>query len=125
MNIIKQPFDEFLGFEYERVGPTKMRVTLPVRSLHVNSAGVIHGGIISSLVDVAMSNLLEASDQGVQKAVTIDLHTTFIQGARGAKLVAEANVVKEGRTLLYADCRVMDEEGQIVARATGSFFIRQ
>ena len=59
MNIIKQPFDEFLGFEYERGSPTRMRVRLPVQPLHVNRAGVIHGGIISSLVDVAMQTWLK------------------------------------------------------------------
>ena len=99
-------------------------MTLPLQPLHINSVGVVHGGIISALVDVAMSNLMDADEAGVQQAVTIDLHTTFLQGAKGKSLTAAATIVKKGRTLMYADCRVVNEENLLVARATGTFFVR-
>ena len=124
MSFIKQPFDEFLGFVYERVSPNEVHVTLPLQPLHINSVGVVHGGIISALVDVAMSNLMDADEAGVQQAVTIDLHTTFLQGAKGKSLTAAATIVKKGRTLMYADCQVVNDENLLVARATGTFFVR-
>ncbi len=125
MSFIKQPFDEFLGFVYERVSPNEVHVTLPLQPLHINSVGIVHGGIISALVDVAMSNLMDADEAGVQNAVTIDLHTTFLQGAKGKSLTAVATIVKTGRTLMYADCQVVNEENLLVARATGTFFVRK
>ncbi len=51
---IQQPFDEFLRFNYERVSDTSLKVILPIQPLFLNSAGVVHGGVISSLTDVAM-----------------------------------------------------------------------
>lgn len=124
MSFIRQPFDEFLGFDYERVDDRTVQVTLPIKPLYVNSVGVVHGGIISSLVDVAMSNLVD-TEGGVQRAVTVDLHTTFLQGATGTKLVARARTVKQGRRMMYAECTVDDDKGQHVARAIGSFFMRE
>lgn len=123
MSLIQQPFDEFMGFEYERVSPTRMNVRLPLQALHINSLGVVHGGVISTLADVAMSNLIEA-DEGVQRAMTVDLHITFLQPARGGLLLAEAGITKQGRTMLYADCSIYDDEWQLVARATGTFIMR-
>lgn len=125
MRFIKQPFDEFLGLEYERVSATCVHIRLPLKPMHFNSVGVVHGGIISTLVDVAMSNLVEADDRGMQRAVTIDLHTTFLQGATGEELVAEASTVKHGRTLMYANCQVYNQTREVVARATGTFFIKE
>lgn len=118
---IEQPFDTFLGFDYERLSSTKVKVTLPVKPLYVNSVGVVHGGVISCLADVAMSNTVEADDNNKQKVVTADLKVTFLKGARGAFLRAEAEMIKKGRTLSHADCFIYDEENSLVAKATGIF----
>jgi uncharacterized protein (TIGR00369 family) len=121
---IRQPLDEFLGIECERTGPGEVRARLAVRSLFVNSLGVVHGGVIATLADVAMSNLADPAPGGVQTAVTSDLHVTFLAPARGEALQAEARVLRAGRRLLYADCRIYDDGGRLVARAVGTFVRR-
>ncbi|WP_088006685.1 PaaI family thioesterase [Indiicoccus explosivorum] len=121
---IKQPFDEFLGFEYERTGDGKVAVTLQVKPLHINSAGVVHGGVISTLADVALSNTMEPDGDGVQKSVTVDLNVTFLKGARSDRLTAFAEVIKAGKALTHADCRIEDESGTLIAKAKGVFFNR-
>ena len=119
---IKQPFDSFLGFQYERLSEDRVRVTLPVQDLFVNSAGVIHGGVISSLADVAMSNLLPADEEGIQQIVTVDLNVSFLRGATGKTLIADAELVKTGKTLIHATCMIYGEDGTAVASAKGVFF---
>ncbi|SIT87943.1 PaaI family thioesterase [Edaphobacillus lindanitolerans] len=119
---IKQPFDSFLGFQYERLSEDRVRVTLPVQDLFVNSAGVIHGGVISSLADVAMSNLLPADEEGIQQIVTVDLNVSFLRGATGKTLIADAELVKTGKTLIHAACMIYGEDGTAVASAKGVFF---
>ena len=42
---IKQPFDEFLGFQYKRLDDGQVQIIMPVQDLFINSAGVIHGGL--------------------------------------------------------------------------------
>ncbi|MGM9920744.1 MAG: PaaI family thioesterase [Bhargavaea sp.] len=118
---IQQPFDEFLGYTYNRLSDGEVEVGLEVKDLYVNSAGVIHGGIISSLADVAMSNLVPADDNGVQQMVTVDLNVSFLRAARGQSLRAVAHLEKDGRTLVHALCKVYDEEGRQVASAKGVF----
>lgn len=42
---IRQPFDKFLEMEYERTTENSVKVTLPIKELYIDSAGLIHGGI--------------------------------------------------------------------------------
>ena len=122
---IKQPFDDFLGFQYERIDKENIKVTLPIQPLFINSAGVVHGGIISSLADVAMCNTMEVGENNVQKVVTIDLNVSFMKGAKGDYLVAHAKLVKEGRALSHVDCYIYDDQGTMVAKAKGIFYNNQ
>lgn len=115
--LIKQPFDEFLGFTYEKIDENNIQVTLPVKDLYINSAGVIHGGVISTLADVAVSNLIEADEDGVQQAVTVDLNVSFIKPAIGKKLIADASLVKQGKTLVHATCLIYNEQQELVVTA--------
>jgi uncharacterized protein (TIGR00369 family) len=118
---IRQRFDEFLGYTYNRMTGGEVEVGLEVKDLYVNSAGVIHGGIISSLADVAMSNLVPADENGVQQMVTVDLNVSFLRAARGKRLRAVAKLEKDGRTLVHAVCTVYDEQERSVASAKGIF----
>ncbi|WP_245154046.1 PaaI family thioesterase [Jeotgalibacillus proteolyticus] len=119
---IQQPFDEFLGFQYERTDDKSVRVVLPIKQLYINSFGVVHGGIISSLADVAMCNTVGVDENNRQKVVTVDLNVSFLKGAKGECLVAYAHAVKEGRNLTHADCLIYDEKDQLIAKAKGVFF---
>ena len=120
--IIKQPFDEFLGLEYTKIDENNMQVTLPVQDLFINSAGVIHGGIISSLADVALSNLIGANEEGVQQVVTVDLNVTFIKPATGTYLMAHSKIVKSGRTLIHTECSIYNDQQETFATAKAILF---
>jgi uncharacterized protein (TIGR00369 family) len=119
---IKQPFDEFLRLEYKRIDDDHLEVRLPVQDLFINSAGVIHGGIISSLADVAVSNLLAANEDGVQQAVTVDLNVSFLKAATGSYLLAYAKMEKQGRTLLHTECSIYNDQQELVAKAKAILF---
>jgi uncharacterized protein (TIGR00369 family) len=121
---IVQPFDEFLDLKYERISENSVRVTLPIKPLYINSAGVVHGGILSSLADVALCNTIGADENGVQKVVTVDLNVTFLKGAKGESLTAYAQVTKAGKSLTHADCLIYDHEKNLVAKAKAVLFNR-
>lgn len=91
---IQQPFDEFLGFIW-RVSETSEEVKLPIQPLFLNTVEVVHGGIISSLADVARCNIFEVDENNRLAAITVDLKTTFIKGAIGEVLIAHAERIKK------------------------------
>ncbi|WP_042456552.1 PaaI family thioesterase [Neobacillus dielmonensis] len=122
---IKQPFDEFLGLKYKKIDDHRLEIILPVQDLFINSAGVIHGGIISSLADVAVSNLLPANEDGIQQAVTVDLNVTFLKPAAGTYLIANASLEKLGKTLVHTECSIYNDKQEMVAKSKAILFRTQ
>jgi acyl-CoA thioesterase len=119
---IKQPFDEFLRLQYKRLDDNSLQITLPVQDLFINSAGVIHGGIISSLADVAVSNLLPANEDGIQQAVTVDLNVSFLKPAVGTYLLADAKMERKGKTLIHTECSIYNDQQEMVAKSKAILF---
>ncbi|MDN4594397.1 PaaI family thioesterase [Polycladomyces subterraneus] len=120
---IKQPFDEFLGLQYKRVNEDQINVYLPLQPLFLNSLGVVHGGIISSLADVAMCNVPEVDARGVQTVVTVDLKVSFLRPAKGEFLLADARVIKKGKSLIHSECLIYDDQNTLVAKADGILYV--
>ena len=121
IRVIGNEFNELLKCEYERISETNLKVTLPIQPLFINSVGVVHGGIICSLADIAMGNTFEVDENNRQTVVTVDLKTTFIKAAKGRFLTADAYVVKKGRTLNHIDWFIYDENNNLVAKSNGIF----
>lgn len=119
---IQQPFDQFLGLEYKKLDDHHIQIKLPVQDLFINSLGVIHGGIISSLADIAMANLGSTNEHGIQKAVTVDLNVSFLKPATGAFLMADAQIVKQGRNIIHAECSILNDKEEMVAKSKAILF---
>lgn len=118
---LKQPFDEFLGLQYERMNEAEVKLTLPVQPLFINTLGVVHGGIISSLADIAMGNIFEVAANSTQTIMTVDLKVTYLKAAKGEYILAHAKLVKKGNMLSHVDCFIYDDNQNLVAKAYGIF----
>ena len=89
-----------------------------------NSAGFVHGGMISTLADSAMGRSLRTIKPGVVRSMSFDLKLSFISAAKvGETLRATAHVVHAGRRTAVTECRVEGSNGRLVATASGTFAI--
>ncbi|MDR7078176.1 acyl-CoA thioesterase [Neobacillus niacini] len=122
---IKNPFDHLLNCKYERISETNLKVILPVQPLLLNTVGYVQGGVISLLADLAMGNTCnsfeEDDNNNLQSVVTVDLKTTYLKGAKGDYLTADAHMIKKGRTLNHLDCYIYNDQDELVAKSTGIF----
>jgi acyl-coenzyme A thioesterase PaaI-like protein len=57
--------------------------------------------------------------------VTIDLSTSFTGGGSGPRLVAEARVLKDARTMSFVEAEAKNEDGSLVAKAIATVRVRQ
>ena len=79
---------------------------------------IAHGGVTLTLLDVTLGT---AARSIMESAVmTLDMQTQFISPGRGT-LVSEGRVLKAARTVVFVEADVHDEEGRLVAKATGIF----
>lgn len=82
---------------------------------HRNEKGGVMGGAIFTVADLAFA---VASNVGEPVTVSVSSSIEFMSAAKGEKLIATADVDKNGRTLGFYNCLVADELGTPVARVT-------
>ncbi|MBV9394657.1 MAG: PaaI family thioesterase [Methylobacteriaceae bacterium] len=113
------PFVHFCGIEPVSSEPGRTRLRVKLEDHHMNQLGIAHGGVTMTLIDVALGT---AARSGADKSavMTLDIQTQFISPGRGT-LEAEGRIVKAGRSLVFVEADVHDEEGTLVAKASGVF----
>ncbi|MBP6737284.1 MAG: PaaI family thioesterase, partial [Rhodobacteraceae bacterium] len=106
-------------FTVEQVTDSGLTLRLRVEDRHLRPGGTVSGPSIFALADVAMYLAILSRIGPVALAVTTNCSVDFMcKPAAGADLLAEARVLKLGRTLAVGDVLVFSEGGQApVARA--------
>ena len=116
------PFLRLLGMTQDDAPPGQSRLHLPVlREEHCNLLAAAHGGVVMTLLDVAMARAAisaEAAPTGT--VVTVEMSTRFLKPARGA-LVATGRTISVGRSLCTCEARLHQLDGTHVASAMGTF----
>ncbi|MDE2415102.1 MAG: PaaI family thioesterase [Comamonadaceae bacterium] len=100
----------------------KVWVRLPhMREELLNQLPAAHGGVVMTLLDSVMSRAAgERPDAPSRTAVTVEMSSRFHRPARGP-LLAEGWVVHASRSLCSCAAELRDEQGQLVATASGTF----
>jgi len=118
------PFVSHLKILTETLGEGTARLSLPIEPHLTNSIGTIHGGVIMSLLDVALCTAARTLHPDSLGVITIDMSTSFIGGGSGARLLAEARVLKNGRSMIFVEGEAKNEDGSLVAKAIATVRVR-
>ncbi len=121
----KIPFVAHLRILTETLGQGSARLSLPIEPHLTNSLGTVHGGVIMSLLDVALCTAARTLHPDSVGVVTIDMSVSFIGGGSGARLAAEARVLKDARTMSFVEAEARNEDGSLVAKAISTVRVRQ
>jgi uncharacterized protein (TIGR00369 family) len=95
-------------------------ISLNVKPHHLNVLGIIHGGVLSSLLDNAMG-LAVMIARPDDKVVTTNLNVHFVSSLREGTLFVTAEVVHQSRRMITATGMIRGDGGQLTAMGTGSF----
>ena len=109
-----------LGMAFQTVEDGFVEMVLPADERHGNPFGMLHGGIIATLLDSALGCAVHSTLPAGVEYTTIDLNVKFIRGLRAGEsaLVADGRVVHGGRRTATATGEVRDEEGRLVAHGS-------
>ncbi|WP_367068656.1 PaaI family thioesterase [Oryzisolibacter sp. LB2S] len=113
------PFVKELGFALHRMHGGESELRYEARPQHTNSYGVMHGGAVMTLLDVAMATAAR-SDEPDMGVVTIEMKTSFMRPARGP-MVARGKLIQRTRSMAFAEAWVYDADGQLCSQSTGTF----
>ena len=114
-------FVALLDLRVEDVGKGTARMRMPFREEITNPAGGVHGGAIVSLCDTCFYVALASIYGRDQETTTAALQCNFLAPALAPHdLVAEAQVLKAGRRIVYGEVKVWSGE-RLAAHATLNF----
>jgi len=114
------PFLSHLKILTETLDQGSARLSLPVEPHLTNSLGKVRGGVIMSLLDVALCTAARTLHPESVGVITINMSTSFIGAGDGARLLADARVMKDGRSLSFVEAEAKNEDGTLVAKAVAT-----
>jgi len=120
------PLGRLLGVEFSAC--TQGRCTCSAEiSEHVwNPHEVAHGAFVYALVDYAMGGAVTSLLTGAEsRPVTLDLQIRYHRPARHGRLSASAHVVQQGEQIVTLTGQVRNETEELVATATGAYFVKR
>ena len=118
------PFVEELGLELWGFGEGHAELRVDLAEAHLNSWEVAHGGVLMTMLDVAMAHAARSihshlPDRGPGVA-TIEMKTSFMRPAEG-ELRALGKLLHKTTTLAFTEGSVFDGGGRLCAHATATF----
>ncbi|MBA3787492.1 MAG: PaaI family thioesterase [Actinobacteria bacterium] len=119
------PVADLVGFAPTFVSPGLVVFGYEPREEHYNALGTVHGGIVTTILDTAMSCAVHSElDTGVAYA-TVELKTSFVRPVTLAAgpLRAEGRVVHHGSRIATAEAKLVDGVGTLYATSSSTSMI--
>lgn len=90
-----------IGPAFSRKEEDGLAYALPVGALHMNPAGVLHGGVVTSLIDQVLSMVASRATDGAP-CFTLQLDVNFLAAVRqGQTLEARGQVMRASSSLVF------------------------
>ncbi len=114
------PFAHWLDGILEEVEFGQLSIRFTVRPDMTNPHGMLHGGVISGMLDDVIGTTVATLDKE-QPFVSINLSVDFVQGARVSdEVIAKAKVIRNGRTAVYVQAELFNQSAKLLAVATSN-----
>ena len=117
-------FPSFLGIELEELREDYARLKLGYRREWTQPAGVVHGGVIASLIDTAVVPAIGSAYDDRPDLLTIDMQVQYMGAIVEKDIYVEGWVSKRGRSVVFAQAEVRDADGKIAATGTLAYTVR-
>ena len=130
------PFNQQLGIEIDSLSREQVLMRMPMRAELIGNfvQGILHGGAIATLLDVAGGamaligacerlNELPVAERMARLARlgTIDLRIDYLRPGRGTSFIASAVPLREGNKVAVVRSELHNEDGVLIAVGTGTY----
>jgi len=125
-NLYRSGFFRLLDLQVDdaRDGKSVVRIHVDARLMHPQQ--IVHGGVIFTIADTAMSLSLISTLPARTPVSTIEAKINYIAPVVTGELLAEASIIHRGRSTAVMEATVYNLKGEekvLVARVLGTFHI--
>jgi len=111
------PFFRHLQLEFLEAAEGIGRLALKVQPFHLNTQGIVQGGVLSSLADTAALLAIGTKLSLGQRPRTVQMDIHFLAPAQKGTLTAVGRIAKMGSLVSVSDVEIQDETGKTVCMA--------
>ena len=114
------PYPELIGMVIADLQFDRCRIDLELGQRHLQPFGIVHGGVVATLIDTATfwaAFMRLPEDAGL---VNVDLKLNYLKAVAKGKLRAEGCCLRAGRQISYAEAKVFDDQDELVAHGTST-----
>ncbi len=119
------PFLALFGVRLKNVDRDRVVLSVACGPKLTQPAGVIHGGVHATLIDTAVAHAIRTTLKEGYLFSTVQLDTKFFKPTSEGELVAEARIVRKGKSLVHADADVRNGAGELVAKGWCIYALRK
>ncbi|MGZ8567485.1 MAG: PaaI family thioesterase [Actinomycetota bacterium] len=117
------PFHAAFGVQVEAATEGAVRLSWEAGPEDLNLQGLVHGGLLATLADMAMGLAVRTALEPGRRHVTIELSVRYLLPTAPGRVTAEGRVARVGTQIAFADADVHDAKGRSVVRAGGTYSV--
>jgi uncharacterized protein (TIGR00369 family) len=119
------PVSQLMGFALAEVEAGRAVFECEPSESHYNPIGSVHGGVITTLLDSALSCAVHTQLPAGSGYTTVELKVNFVRPVMvgAGRLRAEGRVIHAGSRLATAEARLTDAAGKLYAHAVGTCLV--
>jgi|SRR5579883_475230 uncharacterized protein (TIGR00369 family) len=133
------PFNRMLGLHLDELRADHVTMDFDMKEDLVGNflRGILHGGVISSVLDMAggMAAMAYAIHKNPDKSVeelvgiigktsTVDLHISYLSPGIGKKFIAKAWLTKSGKKISFARMELTNDEDTLIATGSATYLLK-
>lgn len=114
------PYPALIGMKIAALEFDRCRIELELGERHLQPFGIVHGGVLATLIDTATfwaAFMRLPEDAGL---VNVDLKLNYLKAVVRGQLRAEGQCLRAGRQISYTVASVFDEAGELIAHGTST-----
>ena len=116
------PFFNLIGLEIVDLGPGWSTTRIAYRNDLCQPAGILHGGMMATLIDTGIAHAILATDMFVALAaaggqmVSVDLRVKYLRPVSEGIITCESKIPRLGKHIIHGESIVTNSDGKEVAR---------
>lgn len=132
------PFHRLLGVKIDSLTPTDIRVRVEMREELIGNfvRRILHGGVISSILDltgglIAFAELLKHLEhmhpdeigKRLSRVGTIDMRVDYLRMGEGEFFIATGSVLRKGNKVAVIRTELCNDQNLLIAAGTGTYLV--
>ncbi|SLM28542.1 Thioesterase superfamily protein [Desulfamplus magnetovallimortis] len=117
------PFPEHISMQLTSIDIDCAELSLEIKKSHLQAFGIIHGGVLATLIDTATFWSVFMRIPESAGLVNIDLKLNYLKSVKSGILTARGKAIRSGKSISYAEASVFDENNALIAHGTSTLMI--